>query len=683
MSVIASRDVSNGPTSYSPGWIAAHASLVVLAIFSIDALLLKFTRAHAGWLPAALLAMLVLVAVLGRVARRTDGLRPQILHRMWRALDGPGFVWVASFFGLLIVFQSAFDRASGDGREYFAQLHSIVFDRDLNFLNEAREFGADEAGIFPFGSALLWLPFYLLAHLWLLTLNLVGGQFRHEGYYYPYQMAVGLGTLTYGFIGLVLAYRIACDYFSRYLSLAATLIVCAGSFVLWYLAVDSSYTHGNSLFTVTLFLFLWHRTRRSRTIRQWAWLGLAGGLMTMVRWQNAVFLAPLAFDALAAGWRGLRGRRSEIVADARGVGAAAAGFFIGFLPQMYFWKVVNDGWLAVPHGQAGQQWWRDSLILDVLFSPNHGLLAWHPVLYLSLLGAPLFMRRDWRLGGLLVALFAAQVYINGAVTTWWGGAAFGGRRFDGCVLLFVLGLAALLRWGREHPAALWTASLGVLIAGNLLFMREMRTGGMTMDEAVGVERVIRSAVDRVGNPFSFPANLIFQWRTGLDPGSYDRLGSRRYNNARIDVGNADDLEFLGDGWADRERNPEMSFRWAVARRSTVGVALMGPRYIKPGQPYELGDYSLRFRAAPFEYPGSPPQTIDVRVNGVLVTRVTMEPGAREYAFDVPHGVLRRSLNAIAFEFGYARSPREAKISDDGRALAVLFDYIHLEQKRVP
>ena len=67
----------------------------------------------------------------------------------------------------------------------------------------------------------------------------------------------------------------------------------------------------------------------------------------------------------------------------------------------------------------------------------------------------------------------------------------------------------------------------------------------------------------------------------------------------------------------------------------------------------------------------------------LVTKVTMEPGAREYAFDVPVGVLRRSLNAIAFEFGYARSPREAKVSDDGRTLAVLFDYIHLEQKRVP
>lgn len=662
-------------------WIGAHLVLIALGIYTFDALLLKFTRSTTAiGLPAALAAMLALMPVLRRIARRHDGLRPASWHRAWRALDGPGFVWVAFYFGLLLLFHGAFDRASGDGREYFAQLHSLVFDRDLNFLNEAREFGADEAGIFPFGSAWLWLPFYLAAHAWLLTLNLFGADLRHEGYYYPYQMAVGLGTLTYGFAGLVLASRIACDYFSRWTSLAAALVVCGGSFVLWYLAVDSSYTHGNSLFSVTLFLFLWHRTRLARTTRAWIWLGLAGGLMTMVRWQNAVFLAPLAFDVIAVIWRAVRGDRTRLAADARGLAVAAVAFVTGFFPQMYFWKVVNRGWLAVPHGQAGQQWWSDSLVLDVLFSPNHGLLAWHPVLYVSLLGVPLFFRKDWRLAALLVALFGAEVYVNGAVTTWWGGSSFGGRRFDGCVLLFVLGLAALIRWTRDHPAVLLTGAMGVLVAGNLFFMREMHTGGVAMDEAIGVERIVGAAIDRVGNPFSFPGSVIFQWRTGLDPASYDRLGVRRYNNAAIDVGSAGDAEFLGDGWADRERNAGMSFRWATARRSTAAVAIMGPRYIMPGQRHDVGAYTIRFRAAPFEYPGSPPQTVDVRINGARIATTTMESGLREYAFDVPAGVIRRSLNAIVFDYGYARSPREAGVSDDNRTLAVLFDEIALEQK---
>jgi hypothetical protein len=660
-------------------WIVGQVLLGALALVSVDFLLLKFTRPAAAWLPAVLGLMYVLMLGFARAARN-GAAEGGWLQALWRRADGPVLVWIAAYFGLLVVFHQSFERAGGDGREYFAQLHSIAIDRDLNFQNEAREFGAGAAAIFPFGSALLWLPFYLAAHAWIGLLNLAGANLRQEGYYYPYQMAVGLGTLTYGYAGLVLAYGVAAEYFSRWLALAATLIVCAGSFIVWYLAVDSSYTHGNSLFAVTLFLYLWRRTRGQRSAGEWAWLGAAGGLMTMVRWQNAAFLLPLAIDVSAAAWRAISGReRHRRIADLTGVSAAAAAGIAAFFPQMLFWKVVNGGWFAVPHGQAGQQWWGDSLVLDVLFSPNHGLLAWHPILYLSLLGAILFLRRDWRFGGLLLILFLAQVYINGAVTTWWGGAAFGGRRFDGAALLFVLGMTALLRWGREHATAAWAMSLGALILGNVFFMREMRSGRLTMDEAVGVERIVGAAVDRLGNPFSWPGSALFALRTGLDPASFDRLGARRYNNVRVDVGAAGDEEFLGRGWADRERNAEMSFRWALGDASTVGVALMGPRYIAPGEPYALADYVLRLRAAPFDYPGAPPQTLAVDVNGLAAGEMALAPGVREYTVAVPARLLRRSLNGIRFRYGRATSPRSVKAGDDPRPLAVLFDEIRLEQ----
>jgi hypothetical protein len=663
-------------------WRVLHGLLTVLALFSLDALLLKFTRPTAAWLPAALAAMFAIALVLRRLARAEPDLTPGGLRRLWSRLDGPALVWLGGGLALLVVFHAAFERASGDGREYFAQLHSVVIDRDLNFQNEAREFGADEAAIYPFGSAWLWLPFYLVAHLWLGALNLLGANLRHEGYYYPYQMAVGLGTLAYGVAGLFLVYRIGCDYFSRWVALAATYAIAAGSFVVWYLAVDSSYTHGNSLFAVSLFLYLWHRTRAGRSVRGWALLGAAGGLMTMVRWQNAAFLLPLALDALAVVWRAVRGRERHRRADElRGIAAAAAAGFVAFLPQLYFWKVVNGGWLSVPHAQAGQQWWRDSLLLDVLFSPNHGLLSSHPLLYLALAGVPLFLRRDWRLGVLLVTLFAGQVFINGAVTTWWGGTAFGGRRFDGTILLFVLGLASLMEWTRRRPVVLWAAPIGVAVVMNALFMRDVRLGRVAMDEAVGIERVVRATVDRIGNPFSFPANAIFSAETGLDPASYDRLGVRRYNNVRIDVGGAGDTEFLARGWADPERNDQMSFRWAIGRESTMGVALMGPRYIAPGEPYTLSDYVMHLRVAPFEHAGAPPQTLAVDVNGERAGAIVLRGGVHDYALDVPGRALRRSLNGIRFRYGYAVAPRDLKMSGDARPLAVLFDSIRLEQKR--
>ena len=57
------------------------------------------------------------------------------------------------------------------------------------------------------------------------------------------------------------------------------------------------------------------------------------------------------------------------------------------------------------------------MMVDVLYSSNHGLLTWHPVLYASVLAIPLFLKRDRRFAVLLTVAFAAQIYINGASAT--------------------------------------------------------------------------------------------------------------------------------------------------------------------------------------------------------------------------------------------------------------------------
>ena len=193
-------------------WAAAHVLLLALAVFSIDSLLLKFNHTSAD-LPVSLALMLALVWLLRAMARRVPEPRRDALHRMWCSLDRVGVVWLVFFFVLLTVFHHAFDRASGDGREYFSQLHSVFIDHDLDLSNEVRDFGSQDPSIFPFGSVILWMPFYLLAHLWLGVRNAFGGGFPRDGYFYPYQMAIGLGTLTFGFAGLILIYKVACGYY--------------------------------------------------------------------------------------------------------------------------------------------------------------------------------------------------------------------------------------------------------------------------------------------------------------------------------------------------------------------------------------------------------------------------------------------------------------------------------------
>ena len=131
---------------------------------------------------------------------------------------------------------------------------------------------------------------------------------------------------------------------------------------------ENSLSHANSLFTVTLFVFTWHRTRSGRTVAHWGLLGVTAGLMTMVRWQNALFVLLPAVDVLQACWVVRRGNRLQFLKIAKEQAAFVSAGFLTFLPQLFFWKVNNGGWLVMPHGQIGQQWWQDSLMMDVLFS---------------------------------------------------------------------------------------------------------------------------------------------------------------------------------------------------------------------------------------------------------------------------------------------------------------------------
>ena len=146
---------------------------------------------------------------------------------------------------LLFLFHWGFERAASDGREYFAQVRSLVMDRDLDFSNETAVLGGRGAAkMYPIGAAILWAPFMVLAHLWLSLLNLLGGAHSVEGYANPYQRAIGLGTLVYGCTGLLLAWRILRDYFDEAVSVTAIVGIAAGTFFLWYLTVENSMVHG-------------------------------------------------------------------------------------------------------------------------------------------------------------------------------------------------------------------------------------------------------------------------------------------------------------------------------------------------------------------------------------------------------------------------------------------------------
>ena len=109
------------------------------------------------------------------------------------------------------------------------------------------------------------------------------------------------------------------------------------------------------------------------------------------------------------------------------------------------WSHLYGELTYIPQGSAFMHWGASQWDL-VLFSSRGGVFAWHPLCYLAtaavafaVLAKKIEHPKTKALAIVLLAIFAAQTYINGAADDWWAGWSFGGRRFVAAVPLFCLG----------------------------------------------------------------------------------------------------------------------------------------------------------------------------------------------------------------------------------------------------
>ena len=547
----------------------------------------------------------------------------------------------------------------------------MLIDRDLDFRNEEADFTTKRAvESYPLGTAVLWSPFLVVAHV-----HQVLGPGLANGYATAYQRAAGVGTLVYGSLGLFLMLATVRRLFGEWLSLGAVVLTCAGTFVLWYLVVESSMSHGVSMFAASLFVWQWARLRQDEDRRGWVLLGLAAGLMVMVRVAEPALRAgrparPGEPAVEARGAPGSRGRAGgcgarggrRLLAPARGRGRSRSP------------ETRPPGRRAPTatsrHPASRRKGMRHPRVVEVLFASDHGLLTTTPLLYLGIGGLVPAFRRDRRLVGGLALALGAQLVLNSMVAGWGGGAGFGSRRFMGCAPVFAVGMAGSLSWLAARPRLVVGAGVGLLLVANLDFMSAVQQGRLPAGGGITYDRILDDRYERIGNPWSLPASVPFAERHTTRPVVWDRSFIQMYNRFRVDLGEEDDDLYLGTGWSHRARGPGGSFRWATGPEANV---LLPIRHFRP--------YRLSIRCRPFVYEGSPRQSIEILVNGKALTTIELEDVLRTYEVDIPRKRLHTVPSDLRFRFAHHAAPRDVMESRDPRSLAVRFDAIELRRIR--
>lgn len=361
----------------------------------------------------------------------------------------------------------------GDGVGYYAFArapliqHNLDFTEDYRHANESfRGPRLDENGQpksafrtptghldnhFTVGPAILWMPFLFLTHAGVLLARALGSSVAADGFSTPYRVTMAFATAFYAFLGLLLAFRLARQYVEERWAFLATLSIWWASSLPVYMYFNPSWSHAHSAFVVALFLWYWHETLSSRSLPQWLVLALITGLMLNVYYPNAMILAALAIEVFRQYFLAFRPDPSAAPASALRLPQLlvrhflfAAVVLICLLPTLITRYFIYGNPFESGYTSLRDWLWFSPAFFDVLFSSNHGLLAWTPILLLAILGLFVFWRRQPRVGAPLLAAFLAFYLFIACYPDWAGISSYGNRFFVSLTPLFILGLAVFL-----------------------------------------------------------------------------------------------------------------------------------------------------------------------------------------------------------------------------------------------
>jgi hypothetical protein len=390
-----------------------------------------------------------------------------------------------------------------DGFGYYVYLPSIVIDHDLDLSNqitripyegEKRFFQeSDQTGRrtnqFPSGSALVWLPFFLVADLAVVGVKAIGVSVERDGFGYLYELPVYLGSFTFGLAGVYLMLRTLKDLFGPPIAWASTFGVLFATPLAYYCWVEPNMSHSVAMFTIAWWVWLLCRAYRALDTRwsTWVVLGIVLGLVTLVRPYNGI----LGLVAIPVAMRisPLRGFRGSLVpptlsAIAR-LGVCCLVAIVTWLPQSIVWKILYGDWLVVPRGSGYESMaYRGASVASylstvIVYSPLLGIavaglmagrfgrwnsmptIATEKVTHESSRVADAASNRGFAQAVapmMLFVLFLISVIVV-ASRDWYLGTAFGQRRMVDWSVFFGVGLGVLLTRLRHrtdwYPSAEW------------------------------------------------------------------------------------------------------------------------------------------------------------------------------------------------------------------------------------
>jgi hypothetical protein len=359
----------------------------------------------------------------------------------------------------------ALDFVVSDAEGYWVYLPSLVLDGNLNFTRQiywhaavhpidAAAFPQTRYGMrnhWPTGIALTLAPAFLLAHGIALSLHpfIASPLFAPNGYSLVYQTACLCVVMLLGWLTLVAA----DDVMERHFKLpgpaiaAAVVVYAVGSSWAYYIFREPFMSHGIGAAWIMFTIWLADRIASEASdgrVGLWQWpllcFTLSMGIICRPTNISAGIIAlwPLIVTVRAGLLRPALRRLPLMIVAA-----------FPLVVQCIILRILsprNTISGAGASGYAADQsfHWLHPAMVQTLFSSNHGLFFWSPVLLLAVWGYARQLRsKSQPRDGLVISLvltFALLWYVNSSWFAWFFGKSFGARSFVDLSGVFIIGL---------------------------------------------------------------------------------------------------------------------------------------------------------------------------------------------------------------------------------------------------
>ena len=394
-----------------------------------------------------------------------------------------------------------------DGVLNYSYLRSALIDHDLDFTNEYSYYLKREGewfdnqelprdpvtnrpiNLYGVGSSILWAPWVLAAHGYCLLTHSRRDAWPADGFSYPYEEAVGMGSCFYASAGLLLLHGVVRRRFGRVAGFWGVQTVWLASPLFFYMYLHPSMSHANSFFLAALLLWLY---LGGDGVWRWGLMGLTAGLLTATRFQDAALLCGIVVGEIMRLRSGAVGR-GYVRGRAVRYGLACIAGVVAFSPQLVAWHYLQGSALSGPRAYLAQgkvTLWAPIYSMQVMFSGRHGLFYWHPALLLAFAGL-LVGKRHPRVRFVCLVMFAAELWVVSCWSLWWAGASFGHRLFISALPALAVGAAALVQ--RTRLTRRWApVIITLLIFWNFGYVVQYGSGMINRQAAVGLRELFHN-----------------------------------------------------------------------------------------------------------------------------------------------------------------------------------------------